>query len=192
MVVSLRHGPKAGGRGFNPDPEPAKEEDKSMRRSSVTVIGLAILFSLSTATAFAQRGGAGQGNDVVGAGMIRNRENSTVGNTNAGVTADGSVRETPAQILSGNKKLSSTVQTLLPEGTDVLKAAQGFSSLVKFVSAAHASQNLGIPFSDLKTKMTKGDKLEKAIQALKPDADAKEESKKAEKQAKTDIKDAKA
>jgi hypothetical protein len=162
-----------------------------MRRSTVTVIGLAVLF-LSTAPAFAQRGGAGQGNDVVGAGMIRQRENSTVGNTSTGVTADGMAQHTPAEILAGNKKLSSTVQTLLPAGTDVLKAAQGFNSLVKFVSAAHAAQNLGIPFSDLKAKMTKGDKLEKAIQGLKPDADAKEESKKAEKQAKTDIKDAKA
>lgn len=162
-----------------------------MRRNFLTVMGLAVLFAISSASAFAQGGGAGQGNDVAGANMMRERANST-GGGHGGVTPDVSVQETPAQMLAGNKKLLSTVQALLPAGTEVLKAADGFSSLTKFVSAVHAAQNLGIPFSDLKARMTKGDKLEKAIKSLKPDADAKEESKKAEKQAKSDLKDAKA
>lgn len=162
-----------------------------MRRNSVTVIGLAIMLALSTAQAFAQRGGAGQGNDAVANGG-RGRTSTAAGGEHGGVTPDVSTQESPAQVLAGNKKLSTTVQALLPAGTDVLKAADGFNSLMKFVSAAHASQNLGIPFSDLKSKMTKGDKLEKAIQALKPDADAKAEAKKAEKEAKSDLKDAKA
>jgi hypothetical protein len=81
---------------------------------------------------------------------------------------------------------------LLPEGTDIQKAASNFKSLVKFVATVHASKNLGIPFTDLKSKMVSSDKLDKAIKALKPDADAKEEAKKAEKEAKSDIKEAKA
>jgi len=162
-----------------------------MRRNILTVLGLAGLLCMSTATAFAQGGGAGQGNDAIANGG-RGRTSTAPGGEHGGVTPDVSVQETPAQILAGNKKLSSTVQALLPAGMNVLTAADGFNSLVKFVSAVHASQNLGIPFSDLKARMTKGDKLEKAIKGLKPDADAKEESKKAEKQAKSDLKDAKA
>jgi hypothetical protein len=51
------------------------------------------------------------------------------------------------------------------------------------------SHNLGIPFDDLKGKLTSSspEKLGTAIHDLKPDVDAKDEVKKAHKQAKGDI-----
>lgn len=56
------------------------------------------------------------------------------------------------------------------------------------MAAVHVSHNLGIPFTDLKEKMLGGDSLGKAIRALKPDADAKAEAKKANREAKGDLK----
>lgn len=46
-----------------------------------------------------------------------------------------------------------------------------------------------IPFADLKAKMTGGDSLGQAIQALKSDANAKAEAKKEQKQADDDLKE---
>jgi hypothetical protein len=59
------------------------------------------------------------------------------------------------------------------------------------MAAVHVSHNLGIPFSDLQTKMTGPNavSLGKAIQDLKPDADAKAEAKKATKQSDADSKE---
>ncbi len=57
------------------------------------------------------------------------------------------------------------------------------------LAAAHVSKNLGIPFSDLKDKMTGSspESLGKAIQGLKPTANSTSEAKKANKQAEQDI-----
>ena len=65
------------------------------------------------------------------------------------------------------------------------------------MAAAHVSHNLNIPFDQLKAKMTGPDResLGKAIHNLKPDLDlriAEAEAKKAEKQAKDEIKKSKA
>ena len=80
---------------------------------------------------------------------------------------------------------------MLPAGTSLTDAASGFKNLGQFVAAVHVSHNLGIPFQDLKDKMTSGDKLGKAIKQLKPEADSKSEAKQAEKEAKADIKESK-
>jgi hypothetical protein len=73
------------------------------------------------------------------------------------------------------------------------------------VAALHVSKNIGLDFNCLKSNLTgvqtgadmssckgpAGDKaisLTKAIHAMKPDADAKNEAKNAEKQAKDDLK----
>lgn len=93
--------------------------------------------------------------------------------------------------LTRNTNLSSRLQGLFPAGTDLSKEAAGFRNLGQFVAAAHVSHNLDIPWADMKAKMT-GDhpvSLGKAIEDLKPQANAKTETEKAEKQANTDIKD---
>ena len=85
-------------------------------------------------------------------------------------------------------------------GTDLQLASSGFKNLGQFVAAAHVSQNLGIPFDQLKSRMlgtstVQGTEdspvsLGKAIKELRPEADASSEVKKAERQAKEEIKQA--
>ena len=113
--------------------------------------------------------------------------------TDRGKTTTGTTgRPTVSDQLSRNTNLSSRLQALFPAGTDLQKQAAGFRNLGQFVAAAHVSHNLDIPFDQLKAKMT-GDhpeSLGKAIQDLKPAANAKTEADKAEKEADTDVKDA--
>jgi hypothetical protein len=93
-----------------------------------------------------------------------------------------------SQHLAQNTELSSKLQGLLPAGTNLQTAAGGFKNLGQFVAAVHVSHNLGIPFDQLKAKMEAGQSLGKAIQDLKPAVNAKDEARKAEKQAKEDVK----
>ncbi len=53
-----------------------------------------------------------------------------------------------------NPKLEARLQTMLPPGTTVPDAMAGFKNWGQFVAAVHVSNNLGIPFADLKAKMT--------------------------------------
>jgi len=87
--------------------------------------------------------------------------------------------KTPQDQLQQNTHLSDNVAKLLPAGTDLKAAATGFGNLGEFVAAAHVSNNLGIPFADLKTRLLAGDSLGAAIQALKPGADAQLEANRA-------------
>jgi hypothetical protein len=93
--------------------------------------------------------------------------------------ADQKQSRTPQDLLQQNPKLSDNLGKLLPAGTDVQAAASGFKNLGEFVAAVHVSNNLGIPFADLKTKLLAGDSLGSAIQTLKPEADAQVEARKA-------------
>jgi hypothetical protein len=52
----------------------------------------------------------------------------------------------------------------------------------------HAAQNLNIPFADLKSHVTGGELLEGAIHACKPDADAAAAARRAQQQARSDLK----
>ena len=87
--------------------------------------------------------------------------------------------KTAQEQLTLNPRLADNVSKLLPAGTDVQAAAAGFNNLGEFVSAVHVSNNLGIPFADLKTRVLAGDSLGTAIQALKPGVDAQLEVSKA-------------
>jgi len=90
--------------------------------------------------------------------------------------------------LANQPQLAAKLQPLLPAGTNLTTAATGFKNLGAFVSAVHVSKNLDIPFAELKAKITGPNavSLGKAIQELKPTADADQEVKKASAQAKQD------
>ena len=96
-------------------------------------------------------------------------------------------KQSPDDILSKNTKLSGNLDKLLPNGMTAQQACSGFKNLGQCVAAIHVAHNLDIPFSDLKSKVTGGEDLGKAIQSLKPDANAKAETKKAKKQANADL-----
>jgi len=67
------------------------------------------------------------------------------------------------------------------------EACSGFKSTTECAAALHAAQNLGIPFKDLKSRMSGGEKLGAAIHDLKPGADARSEVSRAEEQARADL-----
>jgi len=100
---------------------------------------------------------------------------------------------TPQQLLGQNSKLSSNLQKLLPAGTTPQQACSGFRNLGQCVAAIHVSHNLGIPFADLKSKMTgsSSESLGKAIQDLRPNANSKTETKKAQKETQDDLNESK-
>src|SRR5579859_2740764 len=132
--------------------------------------------------AFAQHGPGGHvGGPGHGHGAMSNHEDMR----RDAATANKSVSER----LSDNTKLAARLQSLLPKGTNLQTAASGFKNLGQFVAAVHVSHNLGIPFDQLKAKMLgpPSMSLGKAIQALKPTANAKAELKKAQHQAHQDL-----
>ena len=96
--------------------------------------------------------------------------------------------QTAAQHLAQQPKLAANLKPLLPAGTDLAVAAAGFKNLGQFVAAVHVSNNLQIPFDQLKLRLTGTDpqSLGQAIHELKPTVNAAAEVKKAEAQAKKD------
>ena len=136
---------------------------------------------------YAQHGHGGGGG---GSGTGHSMNSNSNSHNNSGKDSKGS---SVSDHLEDNTKLASKLQSLLPPGTNLQQAAQGFKNLGQFVAAVHVSHNLGIPFDQLKAKMIGPPKesLGDAIHALKPTANAKEEAKKGEKQAKHDIDDSK-
>lgn len=99
--------------------------------------------------------------------------------TSAGTTTQGL---TPVQQkLQRNTQLADKLQRRLPPGTDLVAAADGFTKLGHFVSAVNVSNNLGIPFVELKSRiLDDGMSLGQAIQASKTTADASIEARRAE------------
>jgi len=93
--------------------------------------------------------------------------------------------------LSAHPQLASKLAGLLPQGTNLQQAAQGFKNLGQFVAAVHVSHNLGISFDLLKAKMIgpPPESLGKAIHQLMPTANAKAAAKTAEHQADQDLHD---
>ena len=95
----------------------------------------------------------------------------------------------PTQLLNRNTKLAANLQKLLPSGMSAQQACTGFRNLGSCVAAVHVAHNLDIPFADLKPRVTGSSALTlgKAIHATRPDADAKKETRKAEDEARDDL-----
>jgi len=116
------------------------------------------------------------------------KKNKTTSDTNAAAattspaTTTSTVTLTPVQQkLQKNTNLAAKLTSRLPAGTDLMLASAGFRNLGQFVAAVNVSNNLKIPFTELKTKMvTDGLSLGQAIQALKPTASSTIESQRAE------------
>ena len=185
-----------------------------MKRLTLLATVIAVFICLSALPSMAQgrggggggRGASGMGNNpgmgnapMMGQGMgnrtMEGRgpgmDNMGMGRTNGNTGPSMGGKKTPDQLLTQNTKLSSKLQPLLPAGTNVQDAASGFKNLGQFVAAVHVSHNLGIPFDQLKNKMTAGDSLGKALHELNPNLSHKETKaavKKGKQEAKNDIK----
>ena len=106
---------------------------------------------------------------------------NTEPNSNTPSTTNNVVLTPVQQKLTKNTNLASKLQSRLPAGTDLMKAADGFRNLGQFVAAVNVSNNLDIPFRQLKTEMVKENlSLGQAIQKLKPTANGTVEAQRAE------------
>jgi hypothetical protein len=141
------------------------------------------------APAFAQRSHPG-GGPPAGHGPGSNPSMSNAHDASSTAHSDMS-HGTPSDVLSHNTAIAGKIKTLT--GQDAQTACGGFKNIGQCVAAAHVAKNLDIPggFDALKAKMTGSSSvnLGKAIQALAPNADAKAEAKKANKQASDDLKE---
>jgi hypothetical protein len=63
------------------------------------------------------------------------------------------------------------------------QSCEGFRSLEEYVAAVHASQNLGIPFDRLKSRIQSGKTLAQAIKELRPTLNGRVEAQRAEQEA---------
>jgi len=82
---------------------------------------------------------------------------------------------------------NSRLAALIPEGMTSEKACDQFNSIQLCAATLHAAQNLNIPFTDLKRKVSRGEALSAAIHTLKPEADANAEARRAKNQAMADF-----
>jgi hypothetical protein len=147
-------------------------------------LSTAAMVAFMTSPVFAQHGhGGGMASSMHGS----SHSSSTHGSGDH--SGQGSSQSSVSTRLSSNTKLASKLQSLLPPGTDLQAAASGFKNLGQFVAAVHVSHNLGIPFDQLKAKMQgpPTESLGKAIHELKPDANAKAQTKTAESEAHQDM-----
>jgi hypothetical protein len=147
-------------------------------------LSTAAMVAFMTSPVFAQHGhGGGMASSMHGS----SHSSSTHGSGDH--SGQGSSQSSVSTRLSSNTKLASKLQSLLPPGTDLQTAASGFKNLGQFVAAVHVSHNLGIPFDQLKAKMQgpPTESLGKAIHELKPDANAKAQTKTAESEAHQDM-----
>jgi len=97
----------------------------------------------------------------------------------------------PSDVLSHNTAIAGKIKSLT--GEDAQTACNGFKNMGQCVAAAHVAKNLDIPggFDALKAKVTGTGSMSlgKAIEQLSPNANARSETKKANKQAADDMKE---
>ena len=155
------------------------------KRALVLVVGILLAATIMQA----QRGGVVRGSQ--GSQGTLGQPGGSIGIPTSD-TPEGTTKTKDIE-LRINDKLTAKLKTLLPEGSDPRYLSKGFADLKDFVATVRASNNLQLPFGDLKHKMGDGSskELQKAIHELKPDADPKVETKKASEQAKQDIKESK-
>ena len=149
-----------------------------------TLIMVTLAVGVGVAPVLAQHGhGAGGGH------MDTPDHTSQMG---TGHTTAGAGMHDSASQLTHNPALMSKLQALLPVGTNVQTAANGFKNLGQFVAAVHVAHNLRIPFDQLKAKMTgpNAESLGHAVRDLDPTLSTqtvKSDVKTAERQAKQDL-----
>jgi hypothetical protein len=145
------------------------------------VMRFAVLVVLESVMAFAQMPNRGA--------PTPSQPASNSGRPDAGPTNELQMKSID-QVLHDEPKLSAKLQDMLPADLSPQQACAGFKTLEQCVTAIHLTQNLKLSFADLKAKTTgKGSVgLQKAIERMAANANAKDELKKAKKQAGDDMK----
>lgn len=159
-----------------------------MKRSTLIVAAvLALAFNVPVYAQRAHPGGgppAGHG-AAGGSGMSNSHE------AGAATLHTDMSHASPGDVLSHNTVIAGKIKALT--GEEAATACNGFKNLGQCVAAAHVAKNLNISggFDALKAKVTGTGALSlgKAIESLAPSANAKSETKKANKQATDDMKE---
>ncbi len=166
-----------------------------MKRLTLVLAAVAVAFYLGGTPALAQHG---RGGGSTGHGPSAGGPSGHPGSgAEPGKPSSPSANKSVSERLADNTKLSSKIASLT--NTSAQQACSGFKNLGQCVAAAHVSHNLGISFAALKAKMlgtsggasatSKPLSLGQAIQALDPNANAKAEAKKGQRQANDDLKE---
>ncbi len=165
-----------------------------MKRSTLIVVAAtALVFGTPT---YAQRSHPSPGGPPSGAGGASSGRGPGSGSDLSGSHAGGAAAHatdvshgSPSDVLSHNTAIGGKIKTLT--GEDAQTACTGFKNIGQCVAAAHVAKNLDIPggFDAVKAKVTGTGavSLGKAIKGFAPNADAKAEVKKANKQASDDL-----
>ena len=82
------------------------------------------------------------------------RKSGTTATTRTATTPSIITPTTPTTRSVKNPNLESRLLALLPPGATIQDASQGFKNWGQFVAATHVSNNLNIPFAELKARMT--------------------------------------
>ena len=146
----------------------------------LTLIAAAAALGL---TAFAYAGGP---EDQAGATQPSPAEQPSVPSTDPTTPYAGQTDPSAAAQSSASTAQSTRLAAIVPSGMSAQEACTGFRSVEECAATLHASQNLSIPFADLKSRVTGGAKLGAAIHQLKPEANVKAQVRKAEEQARSD------
>jgi hypothetical protein len=111
----------------------------------------------------------GQAIHALDPNLARNQIHTAVRTAERQTSADLATANLVQQI-TANARLARQVQRLLPAGTTITAAAAGFRNEGQFLAALHVSNNLGIPFAQLRAKVTgpNAESLGRAIQDLRP------------------------
>lgn len=155
--------------------------------------------------------GAGKSTTVASGATTAPKSKSKATSTATAPTNTGTGTSTPlnpiAEKIASKPNLSARLTQMLPvdplTGTTMTldKASLGFKNQGQFIAALHVSQNLGIPFTELKSHMvtvkpglpgepvtaTQTGSLGQAIQLTKANADASTEVRRAEAQTDADL-----
>jgi len=166
-----------------------------MKKFVTFIFALGVIAYLNGMTAYAQGKGRGQG---APAGAARSQtgkpaehaktEKADKDNKQAHEAKEARNDEKFEERIERNPALKAKVENLLPPGTNLKTAANGFSNEGQFIAALHVSKNLNIPFDQLKAQMTGSNSvsLGEAIQKLRPamtEKQAKDAAQRAERQA---------
>lgn len=134
--------------------------------------------------------GSGGGNTHASGASGKTAKSTTTTTTTTTPTVTSTATLTPVQQkLQKNTNLADKLSSRLPAGTDLMIASEGFKNLGQFVAAVNVSNNLGLEFTDLRTRMVdEGMSLGQAIQDVKKTANVETEVRRAEQEADTMIK----
>jgi hypothetical protein len=103
------------------------------------------------------------------------------------ISGNSTATNAPNSMAPNAGEANTRLAALVPQGMSMKEACDGFKTTNECVAALHLSQNLGIPFRQLKSKVSGGERLTEAVHTLKPGADANREVDRAQQQARSDI-----